>query len=129
MALSEPYLWPRVYKIHLRGATPSKKNLYRRRAGSGMYITKPVKAVLDALQLQIQSQWSWPPLERASLEFKFYVKKDTQDVDNKMQACLDLLVKSGVIKDDRIKCLPKISAEAVMTNKEETVEITVYPLA
>jgi Holliday junction resolvase RusA-like endonuclease len=119
-----------IHKLYLRGKLPSKKNLYRRKSGGGMYITEEVKAVLDSFQLQIQAQWPWhkEPLERAEVHARFMITKQNYDLDNIYTALQDLLVSARVLKGDNIKRLPRFSAEAVVA-EEEAVEVTVVDLS
>jgi len=97
----------------LRGPLPSKKNLYRRSARGGMYIPRTVKAALDSLQLQAQSQWQGrPPALKPDIRVALSVCNMRSDPDNKLTALLDVLRRAGVIKDDCANHVGSVSVSA-----------------
>jgi Holliday junction resolvase RusA-like endonuclease len=113
------------HTIHVKGGVPSKKNDYRRRAGGGMYLPEPVRRELNAIVLQIKSQWSRPPLKQARVHAKFYVNDRRSDLDNRYTAISDALVDAGCIEDDNLAHIDGFSAEAVFDpSAEESVKIT-----
>lgn len=111
------------YKLRLVGHVPSKKNLYRRKRGGGMYKTRETNALLVPLLLQIKAAWKRPPLKRASIHTIFYVQDGRSDLDNKFQAIQDLLVSGGVLENDSIARVRHISARAVVVTDEEAVDV------
>ncbi len=59
---------------------------------------------------QILAQYEGPPIARAAIEIKFYGPL-RGDLDNLAGAVLDALVPGGVLKDDRLSCLPSLRIE------------------
>lgn len=111
------------YKLRLVGHVPSKKNLYRRRRGGGMYKTRETNALLAPLLLQIRAAWKRPPLKSASVHAFFNVLDGRADLDNKFTCLQDLLVSGGVLENDNIARIRHISARAVVVTDEEAVDV------
>lgn len=113
------------YVIRLRGHVPSKKNRWSRSAKGGMHIPKEIAAEIDGLILQAKSQWKSSPLESAELRAGFVVRDGRSDLDNKVTAVQDILVKAGVLRNDSIAHLWSLNATAVIAPlMEESVTIT-----
>lgn len=111
--------------ITLQGRVPSKKNAYRYTSRGG-YIPAQIASELLSLQVQARAQWRQPTLESAVIGAVFYVKDGASDLDNKLTAAIDVLVKAGVIRNDSIKRVKRISAEAVIVKDgEEWTEVSV----
>lgn len=90
-------------KLNLQGAIPSKKSLYLRRRGGGLYLDRKVKAQLDSIQAQMQAQWGGrTPAKHAPMQFRFTVTNINQDRDGILTTLLDLMQKAGVIERDSI---------------------------
>lgn len=112
----------------LQGKVPSKKNNYRYSAKGG-YIPRETSSLLNALELQVRSQWKRDTLESAVIGATFYVKDGVSDLDNKLTSMIDILVKAKVVRNDNIKRVRRISAEAVIIKGgDEYSEVTVEPV-
>lgn len=115
-------------KMTLQGHVPSKKNRYRYTARGG-YMPKDVRSELASLELQARSQWKQATLESAVIGAVFYVRDGASDLDNKFVALQDCLVSAGVIRNDSIKRVKRISAEAVIIKGgDEYTEVVVEPV-
>ena len=71
------------------------------------------------------------PLQKAAVELRFFGKHRTNsDLDNMAGACLDALTLNGagVLMDDRLSCLPRLSVEYVSGTEETGVWIEIQPL-
>jgi len=68
------------------------------------------------------------PIKKAAISLSFCGKHRTNsDLDNMAGACLDALTLNGagVLKDDRLSCIPKLSVEYVAGDGETGVWITI----
>ncbi len=91
-------------KIVIEGQCPSKKNSRNLFVRNGRIVNIPSKIhaawerqALVSLQTQYRGQFDGP----VSVTCEFYNKdKRLRDIDNQQSAVLDLLVKSGLLKDD-----------------------------
>ena len=71
------------------------------------------------------------PLEKAAISLRFFGNHRTNsDIDNLAGACLDALTLNGagILKDDRLSCLPQLSVEFVPGTPETGVWIEIEPL-
>ena len=71
------------------------------------------------------------PLQKAAVSLRFFGNHRTNsDLDNMAGACLDALTLNGagVLIDDRLSCLPRLSVEYVSGTKETGVWIEIIPL-
>jgi hypothetical protein len=105
-------------KLLIRGHIATKKN-GKMSWGGKVVTTRISKRELDALILQVKSQWRSEPLEETKhLHAKFYVRDGRGDLDGKYTTLQDVLVKAGVIRNDSIARLRAFSAEAAMLHKD-----------
>ena len=101
----------------LSGDVPGKAN--RRRNGinraTGKPITflpKEVKAVLTAMELQARAKWRGrPPLTDVFLNLTFHVSNLASDSDNRDKSCRDILRKAGVIHNDSMAHIRRVTLE------------------
>ena len=114
-----------THRLTIKGHVPSKKNLWKRRRGGGLYIASADAKELESLLWQVKGQWSWGPLHRPSIYARFFVLDGRSDLDNKWTAVQDVLVAAGVLTNDSIASLPgPITTEAILTDPgHERVEI------
>jgi Holliday junction resolvase RusA-like endonuclease len=71
------------------------------------------------------------PLQKAAVSLRFFGNHRTNsDLDNMAGACLDALTLNGagVLMDDRLSCLPRLTVEYVSGTKETGVWIEIQPL-
>ncbi|ERT06276.1 endodeoxyribonuclease RusA family protein [Lyngbya aestuarii BL J] len=71
------------------------------------------------------------PLQKAAVALRFFGNHRTNsDLDNMAGACLDALTLNGagVLMDDRLSCLPRLTVEYVSGTKETGVWIEIQPL-
>jgi Holliday junction resolvase RusA-like endonuclease len=71
------------------------------------------------------------PLQKAAISLRFFGNHRTNsDIDNLAGACLDALTLNGagILKDDRLSCLPQLSVEFVPGTPETGVWIEIEPL-
>jgi Holliday junction resolvase RusA-like endonuclease len=90
------------HQITLRGHTPSKKNLYRRSKNGRLFLNEEVKAQIDGLILQANSQWRAKPLEHPDVSVTFFVRDARGDRDNKWATISDVLQVANVIVNDNV---------------------------
>lgn len=109
----------KVYR--LVGDIPSKKNS-RINTRSGRSF--PSKKFMDwqdyAMQeilLQGKVMFNKPVRLRICILFK---NKRRQDLDNRLSSILDMLVKTGVLKDDGWTCVPQIEIYAGINDRKQT---------
>jgi Holliday junction resolvase RusA-like endonuclease len=114
-----------THRLKINGHVPSKKNLWKRRRGGGMYLATKDAAAIEGLLWQVKSQWqNTGPLWKPRISATFFVVDGRSDLDNKWTAVQDVLVAAGVIANDSIACLPgPISLQAATTEGIERVEI------
>lgn len=120
------------YYLKLRGAIPSKKNAMERVTTFGgvkTLIIKPrAKAMLDGLQLQLQSLWQQPPLLHPEIVVKFTVSNPHSDRDGLLVSLMDLLQPKAaniIFNDDIEHSNARITIEPadICAVGEELVEI------
>ncbi|WP_232228412.1 RusA family crossover junction endodeoxyribonuclease [Lyngbya sp. PCC 8106] len=71
------------------------------------------------------------PLQKVAVSLRFFGNHRTNsDLDNMAGACLDALTLNGagVLMDDRLSCLPRLTVEYVSGTKETGVWIEIQPL-
>lgn len=71
------------------------------------------------------------PIKKATISIRFCGQHRTNsDLDNMAGACLDALTLNGagVLKDDRISCIPKLTVEYIANSKETGIWIEIEPL-
>lgn len=88
---------------------PSVNDLYRNVPGVGRVRSKRCKLWLAQAGWQLQSQPRLAFVGDVDLVFRFGPRKPNADVSNRIKAAEDLLVKHGIIEDDRY--VVKVSAE------------------
>lgn len=97
-----------MIELRLTGPVPSKKNSYRRRKQGGLFLPDQVRADIDALIIQAQSQKHKQPLHlikgasRLRLYLEMRAAKPVQDLDNMHTTIQDVLQAAGVIENDRV---------------------------
>lgn len=100
--------------------------------GSQAYLPSGYRGWKSAAYLEILNQLAdcgiiELPIQKAAVEIQL-VGQQKGDLDNVLGSCLDLLVQSQVIIDDRISCIPEMSIKSVL-GKPIGVEIKVVSLA
>ncbi|NEP44804.1 MAG: RusA family crossover junction endodeoxyribonuclease [Okeania sp. SIO2H7] len=71
------------------------------------------------------------PIKKAAISLSFCGKHRTNsDLDNMAGACLDALTLNGagVLKDDRLSCIPQLKVEYIAGGEETGVWITIEPI-
>jgi Holliday junction resolvase RusA-like endonuclease len=106
-------------KLFIRGHISTKKN--GKMAWGGKVVTTRIsKQELDALILQVKSQWKAEPLEYTKhLRVTFHVRDGRGDLDGKYTTLQDVLVKAGVLKNDSIA---RVNAYSVLAHVDPNVE-------
>lgn len=90
---------------------PSANNMFRNVPGRGRVRTKDYTAWRTAAHWQIKEPAAAVQFDDP-VEVSITVPRQPRsDIDNRIKPVLDLLVKSGVIKDDDAKHVRKVSAE------------------
>lgn len=113
-------------KLTLSGQTPSQKNAkhiaINRRTGQRFPMTDPavkqwqLGAMMEAMVAKNKYRPNFDGKVYAS--YKFFVKDNRRrDIDNMIASCNDILVKSGIIKDDSWKYLGIAGADALLDTK------------
>lgn len=84
--------------------------------GSQAYLPSGYRGWRSAAYLEVLSQLTNQtktlPIQKAAVEIQL-VGQRQGDLDNVLGSCLDLLVQSQVIIDDRISCIPEMSIKSV----------------
>lgn len=88
--------------IIMRGTCPAKKNLWKRGKSGRMYLNDDVRAQIDTLTVQAESQWGREPLEHPDMEVRFYVATKRRDRDGMFTTVLDCLQAAGVLRNDNL---------------------------
>jgi Holliday junction resolvase RusA-like endonuclease len=113
------------YTLHIEGHVPSKKNKWKPGRGR-VFLPREAQREIDSLILQVRMQWQREALEQAEIRMHFRVRDGRGDLDNKQTTILDVLVKAGVVKNDSIAHLRRLTATAeIYPAVQETVLITV----
>jgi Holliday junction resolvase RusA-like endonuclease len=79
---------------------------------------------------QLRSEHKFP-LQKAAVAIRFFGNHRTNsDLDNMAGACLDALTLNGagVLMDDRLSCLPRLTVEYVSGTEETGIWIEIQPL-
>jgi len=97
--------------ISLVGAPISKKSLYRRKKGGGLYFDKKIKAALDAWELQVPASARGLKLEHPRMDLFVRYENAASDRDGILATVLDLLQKTEVIVND---CIRNFNGEVVI---------------
>ena len=88
--------------IQLTGDIPAKKNLWKRGARGGMYISADTKKQLDDFLYQLKKFRPARPIESpCEVKMEIFTRTMRADGDGIMTTIFDLLQKAGVIKNDR----------------------------
>lgn len=87
---------------------PSANNLFAN-GKKGRYRTKEYDKWLEVAGLKVQSQRPRPVLGRAFVSIELD-DRETGDVDNRIKACMDVLVKQGVLGGDSKKYVQGVAA-------------------
>ena len=91
-----------IIAIRLTGPIPSKKNLWKR-GTKGLYIPADTQKELEALLWQFKKYRPKKPIEKqVTIKMAIYTKTMRQDAGNISETVLDLLQKSGILKNDRL---------------------------
>ena len=120
-------------EIKLRGAIPAKKNrwtILRSGRSSGIGLRKGDQDAIDSLTLQAQSQYRGDPLEHPDIEIYPSVTSRRPDRDNLVTTVLDVLVASGVLKDDNVaRCNGwlRVAPARIVSPGEEVCTIVLFP--
>lgn len=89
------------YEIELLGPVPSKKNSYTpRKDRPGVFKNSKLRAELDRLQIQIPGYVRDLKLVSPDIEIEMQVPNGRRDRDGALTTILDLLVSTGVLKND-----------------------------
>jgi Holliday junction resolvase RusA-like endonuclease len=104
--------------------------------GNGTYMPQRYKAWRNMAEVEIYTQLSGRdlttlPIKKASILMRFVGKHRTNsDLDNLAGACLDALTMNGagVLVDDRISCVSKLSVEYLPDAKNTGVWIEITPV-
>ncbi|OCQ94708.1 hypothetical protein BCD67_04390 [Oscillatoriales cyanobacterium USR001] len=104
--------------------------------GNGTYMPQRYRAWRNMAEVEIYTQLSGRdlttlPIKKASILMRFVGKHRTNsDLDNLAGACLDALTMNGagVLLDDRISCVSKLSVEYVPDAKKTGVWIEITPV-
>jgi Holliday junction resolvase RusA-like endonuclease len=92
-----------MMRLELEGHVPSKANQWAR-GKRGTYIPPGTALELQALQFQLNAQWSGKrPMVHPDICIEFHLKNPLQDRDGALKSILDLLQAAGVIHNDNIK--------------------------
>lgn len=109
---------------------PSKKNSWHRGANGGIYVPEGVKSKLDDFLWQLKpvvmKQGKQLPITDICAIDAIFHTCDRLDLDNKLTTLLDLLQKSGCIKND--KQIEEIHAKKIRCLKEPYLEVTLSTL-
>ena len=102
-----------THKLLFRGHVPSKKNGKKAWRGR-VIIDREIHEIVNGLKFQAQAMWQQAPIERAAIRAVFYVRDGKCDLDGKFTTLQDVLVQSGVLRNDSIARVPRTSQEAVV---------------
>ena len=101
---------------------------------NGTYLPPRYRAWRNQAEVEIYRQVSELnlevdlPIKRAAISISFCGKHRTNsDLDNLAGACLDALTLNGagVLQDDRLSCIPKLTIEYIPNTKETGVQIKI----
>jgi Holliday junction resolvase RusA-like endonuclease len=104
---------------------------------NGTYLPQRYRAWRNQAEVELYRQMCelYPapqfPLQKAAISLRFFGNHRTNsDIDNLAGACLDALTLNGagILKDDRLSCLPQLSVEFVPGTPETGVWIEIEPL-
>ncbi len=105
--------------------------------GNGTYLPQRYRAWRNQAEVELYRQMCelhpTPqfPLQKAAISLRFFGNHRTNsDIDNLAGACLDALTLNGagILKDDRLSCLPQLTVEFVPGTPETGVWIEIEPL-
>jgi Holliday junction resolvase RusA-like endonuclease len=105
---------------------------------NGTFLPKRYRTWRNRAEVELYRQLSerygeWElPIQRAIVKLRFVGRhRQNSDVDNLAGSCLDALSGrgAGVLRDDRLSCVPKLTAEYVPGSEETGVWIEIEPLA
>lgn len=105
---------------------PSLNSSYANIPGRGRIATKKLKSwkVEAGWQLQLQKPRKFDGPVIVEVAIQRTPRERCADIDNRLKACLDLLVSHGVIKDDRLVVSVKGTWIAQGTGKACTVTVS-----
>ncbi|MEL7037621.1 MAG: RusA family crossover junction endodeoxyribonuclease [Cyanobacteria bacterium J06592_8] len=134
-AKSQPQSTPDFLRFYIQGAVVPKAR--PRVTANGTYMPNRYREWRNRAEIELYRQMSELrssykfPLQKAAIALRFLGNHRTNsDLDNMAGACLDALTLNGagVLMDDRISCLPKLSVEYVSGANETGVWIEIHPL-
>ncbi|MDY7024120.1 MAG: RusA family crossover junction endodeoxyribonuclease [Cyanobacteriota bacterium] len=134
-AKSQPKSTPDFLRFYIQGAVVPKAR--PRVTANGTYMPNRYREWRNRAEIELYRQMSEMrstykfPLQKAAIALRFLGNHRTNsDLDNMAGACLDALTLNGagVLMDDRISCLPKLSVEYVSGANETGVWIEIQPL-
>ena len=118
--------------IELEGKIPSKKNTYKIRKSKGLY--KPAEVINweNSALWQIkgqQARWSVvkTPLKEPVIVKVYFLVHSRSDLDNKYTAIQDVLVKAGILADDKVNIVRRfeVEGEIIPSNQQEKTYIII----
>ena len=111
--------------LKIVGNIVNKKDRLRPRKGGGMYYESGDRGALDAIVLQLRSQWKGPPLECAAVSVYLYRKSGRFDPDGQKATILDALKQAGVIVDDNAARVPESYVRAIRADSDEQTDVAI----
>ena len=122
--ISDPY----ILNIDIQ-PRPASRPRYPGKNGGRPYTDAAYRAWLSDFQQIVIREWLQPPLEHVShLEIIFNGPTKRGDLDNYLKACLDGLVKAGVLKNDNLSVLDSIETHFIKnTIKPPWIFIKLFP--
>ena len=120
----------------LKGAVPSKKNMYRRATVRGkptLVLDKKATALIGPLTLQARTEWNrrgGQPLVHPKMSIRFSCSTDALDRDGMVASLLDSLQDAGLLANDNIRHFNErlvIEPALLCAPGQEQVEITIEP--
>jgi len=118
----------KTHRLMLVGHCPTKKNA--KHAWKGRVIIDPaIKAQVQVLEWRARSIWgARKPLPSAIVHARFFVRDGRADLDGKYTTIQDVLVKAGVLANDSIARIKRVSMAAEY-DENERVEIRLREVA
>ena len=114
--------------LTIRGPIPSKKSLYKRRGGHGLYLPEKTQQILDGIQAQLQAQWGGQrPMKHPHMIFQFTVTNILQDRDGMLVTCLDLMQGVVIFRDSVGLCNGIITLHPALVGPDPGAVIEILP--
>lgn len=117
----------KLYTIRIEGLPSGKKNALRPSGrGRKLHYDSGLRRALDACALQAQVQWAGKrALRHPHITMRASGYSLRVDRDNMLTVCLDVLVKAGILVDDRAsECNGWLHIAPLADGVEPRVEIT-----